>query len=309
LEFFPSYPLPWFFAGIAYSQEKEYEKAISYLEYYIDTKNPYSHSVWLQLGRKYSVIGSYEKALRAFDYAVLINENSIVSYLEKARTLERLKRYKEAIDNYKVSFRKGKPTSFSLLRVGRCYEKLSMNLSALQYYKRAVQDDPLLDKAWIAIAEIHLKNGNNAKVALAAIKKALEVDQLNPYYWKQYATANLNSNMYEEAVLGFSKCLDLKEHKLDVYLGLFDVLFILGDYKDALSTLQDARTNFPDSAEIEYRLSGIHFMLNEKKIGKEILEHALTLDFEKKYILSLLFPKVYNSSRIQKLINELKKGF
>lgn len=291
-----------------YDALNEHKNAASYLKEYIDQKDPYSHMAWLQLGKQYVALESYENALNAFDYAVLINENSLAGFVEKAKTLEKLGRYKEAIENYKISFKIDTPTPYSLMKVGNCYEKMSMHMSALRYYKTAAHEDPLLDKAWIAIAEVYLKQDNSSNEALAAVTKALEIDPFNSYYWKQYAVASMNLNMFEETVAAFYKCIELKDQKIENYLNIFDALFIIGDYKQALSILLKAKDIYMLSAEIEYRLCGTYFMLNEKKSTVEALANALSIDFEKRYILNLLFPKFYNSSRVQKLIAEFEKG-
>ena len=55
--------------------------------------------------------------LNSFDYAVLIDESFIGGYLEKAKTLEELERYKEAIDNYLITLELDDATAFVYLRL------------------------------------------------------------------------------------------------------------------------------------------------------------------------------------------------
>jgi len=70
----------------------------------------------------------------------------IGAYLEKGKVLEKLKQYNEAIECYKVTLALDDPTSFALLRIGHCYEKLGQNDLAVQHYYKTVEEDPLLDK-------------------------------------------------------------------------------------------------------------------------------------------------------------------
>ena len=79
------------------------EEAVVYLINFID-KNPYSEVAWHQLGRQYYALKNYEKAVWAFDYATLIDEGFLGAFMEKAKSYEKLKNYKEAID-YAVSKR------------------------------------------------------------------------------------------------------------------------------------------------------------------------------------------------------------
>ncbi len=159
-----------------FDMENKHVEAIDFLNNYID-KDPYSEVAWHQLGRQYFILEQYENAVRAFDYAVLIDEYFVGAYLEKAKSLEQLNQFEEAIENYKATLRLDDPTSFVFLRIGECYEKLNKNTLAIQYYKKAVHEDPLLDKGWMILANLVLKQKKYDK-ALFYINKALEIDEI-----------------------------------------------------------------------------------------------------------------------------------
>ncbi len=44
--------------------------------------------------------------------------------MEKAKAYERLKKYNEAIESYNRTIELDDATSYALLRIGKCYEKL-----------------------------------------------------------------------------------------------------------------------------------------------------------------------------------------
>ena len=79
-----------------FDMENNHEEAIEFLNNYIET-NPYCEVAWHQLGRQYFVLKRYKEALRAFDFAVVIDESFVGGYLEKAKTLEELEEYEKAI--------------------------------------------------------------------------------------------------------------------------------------------------------------------------------------------------------------------
>ena len=110
------------------------EEAIKYLDQFIN-KNPFSEVAWHQLGRQYYALKNYEKAVWAFDYACLIDEDFLGAHLEKAKSLEKLDRYEEAIACYQVTMELDDPTSFALLRIGKCYEKLGNQGRSLDFLK------------------------------------------------------------------------------------------------------------------------------------------------------------------------------
>ncbi|MBN4082930.1 tetratricopeptide repeat protein [bacterium AH-315-A23] len=288
-----------------FDMQDEHEGAIDYLNNYIN-KDPYSEVAWHQLGHQYFILKNYNEALRAFDYAVLIDEYFVGAYLEKAKTFEKLNRFEEAIENYKATLELDDATSFVYLRIADCYKKLNEITLAIQYYKKAVHEDPLLDKGWIAITDLYIKEKKYRK-ALFYMNKAIEVEEQNTLYWRKYAEINLNLELFEEAVNAFQQCILLHDYDLTIWLGLSDTLCLLGEYEEALTNLLKAKSYFKDFAEIEYRLSGLYFKFKNSKKGTLHLLVALSIDFEYHFILKELFPAVFILPAVKDIVNSFEK--
>ncbi|MFY0603465.1 MAG: tetratricopeptide repeat protein [Flavobacteriaceae bacterium] len=289
-----------------FDMEKDHEQAIQYLNTYINI-NPYCEVAWHQLGRQYFILNMFKEALTSFDYAVLIDESFIGGYLEKAKTLEQLKRYEEAIQNYLITLELDDPTAFAYVRIGECYDKLDESETAINYYKKAVHEDPLLDKGWILLTESYYQQKNYQK-ALYYINKALKIDDDNALYWRKYAQINLKLDFFEEVINAFQKCIMLKDQDVEIFLGLCDVLVFIGEYNDALSVLFTAQKIYKDFAEIEYRLSGLFFMLQKDNHGIAHLKKGLLIDFEYHVILKELYPTVFEKENVQKLLSNFIKA-
>jgi len=287
-----------------FDMQHQHIEAIDYLQNYID-KDPYCEIAWHQLGRQFYVIEKYEEALHAFDYSILIDEHFIGAYLEKAKTLEALERYEEAVANYDLTVQLEDGTPFTYLRLGACYEKLNNTKTALKYYNLTVKEDPLLDKGWLALTGVYIEQKNYQK-ALYFIEKALHIDDENATYWAYFAKINLNLNLFEEAASAFQKCLDLEDYRLDVFVALVDVLHFLGEFKDALKVLKKAKKMYVDFAEIEYRLSGINFLLQNDTSGKRYFKNALKIDYAYHRVVKELYPSVFDKIEIIALLDKTK---
>lgn len=283
-----------------FDMENNHEEAILFLNTYLDS-NPYCEVAWHQLGRQFFVLNRFEEALTAFDYAVLIDENFIGGYLEKAKTLEELERYEEAIGNYLVTLELDDPTAFAYVRIGECYERIQEFDKAIQFYKKAVNEDPLLDKGWVLLTNLCQKEGDYQKAAYY-ISKALQIDDSNPLYWRNYAEINLKLNFYEEVVKAFYTCIDLGDVSLEIYVGLADVLLFLGEFKDALKVLIKAKNIFKQFPEIEYRLCGLFMLTNKEKYSLLHLKNALAIDAEYRIVLFELYPTVFELEQVQRII-------
>lgn len=289
-----------------FDMEGSHEDAIRYLNTYVD-KNPYCEVAWHQLGKQYFELGKFKEALRAFDYAVLIDESFIGGYLEKAKTLEELNEYEEAVKNYLITLELDDPTAFAYVRIGQCYEKLNNAHTAIHFYKKAVHEDPLLDRAWILLTNVCYKEKNYQK-ALHYINKAIQIDESNPLYWKTCGNINLKLNFYEEAVKAYSTCIELGEQEIEIYVALADILLFLGDFNEALKILIQAKKVYKEFAEIEYRLCGLFMILEKEDYSLTHLKNALAIDFEYNSIVKELYPTVYENKRVQKIISNYKKA-
>ncbi|QEE51323.1 tetratricopeptide repeat protein [Flavobacterium alkalisoli] len=277
-------------------------EAIDFLNGFID-RNPYSDVAWHQLGRQYFAVNNFEKALWAFEYATLIDESFLGAFLEKAKTLEKLKRYEEAIACYNITMELDDPTSFALLRVGKCYERLGNHEKALKYYLKTVHEDPLLDKAWIAITDFYIRRQNYQK-ALYYANKAIGIDNENKLYWKRYAVINKALNFHEEAEEGYRKAVEYGDYQLDTWLFWTDTLQFLGEYETAIITLLQAAEYFPEEYEIEYRLAGLYFLQHQEDKGTFHLSNGLRLNYKNHVLLEEFFPTIWDTEAVQQTIKK-----
>jgi len=283
---------------------KKHAEAITYLQNYIE-KDPYSEIAWHQLGRQYYIVYDYEKALQAFEYSILIDDEFIGAHLEKAKTLEELGHYEDAIVFYLKTMELDTPTSFAYLRIGKCYEKLNSTNDAIDFYNKTVNEDPLLDKGWLALADIYISSKDYHK-ALYFINKALGIDEENNLYWHKFAEINIKLNLFEEAAKAYYKCIGLQDDRLEVYLALADVLHFLGEYHEAIRVLLDAKESYKEMPEITYRLGGLHFLVQKEKEGLFFFETALKSDTDYLNVAKELYPTVIDLQEVQTLINKFE---
>ena len=281
------------------------QEAIHYLNVFLD-KNPYSEVAWHQIGKQYSILKQYKKALASFDFAIISDDRFIGAYLEKGKVLEKMKRYDLAIESFVITLGLDDPTSFALLRIGRCYEKIKNDEMALQYYTKCVEQDGLLDKGWIAITDFHYKK-KDYKKALYFIDKAINIDSENVLYWKRYAKINKKLQWFEEAEVGYRKALEFGNYEQNTWLTRCDILIKLGEFEGAINNLQQAAEFYPDSAEIEFRLAGLYYDTLKEDTGAFHLKNALDIEPEFLLILEEIFPHILEKISVKEIIKNHKK--
>ena len=115
------------------------ENAIEYLNNYLNT-NPYCEVAWHQLGKQYLFFKNYIKAITAFDFAIISDEYFIGAYIEKGRALEKINKFTDAIENYKLIIALKDESSYPLLRMGICNDKLGNYKNCLLYTSDAADE-------------------------------------------------------------------------------------------------------------------------------------------------------------------------
>ena len=282
-----------------------HQEAIEFLEEFID-HNPYSEVAWHQLGRQFYILKDYRKAIESFDFACVIDENFVGAYLEKGKSYEKIKMFTQAINCYKETLQLDDPSSYVYRRMGCCYEALKNYDKALKYYLRSVHEDPLMDKSWIAIADLYLKK-NDFKKALHFVNKALGIDEHNHLYWRRFAIINKDLLFLEEAELGFRKAVEHGDTFLDTWLYWSDTFRLLKDYPQAIEKLLKASDIFNDEYEIEYRLVGLYMLTNQTEKALYHLTNALALNYKNRTLLQEYFPTVWENEQVQAYIQNFNQ--
>ena len=268
------------------------DECIAYLNTFLD-RNPYCEVAWHQLGKQYFDQKKYKKSLTAYDFAIISDDTFIGAYIERGKVLEKLNRFEDAIGSYSITLELDDPTPYALLRMGTCYEKLNNNDMAVQFYEKTLHQDPSLDKGWIAITRFYIKKRNYQK-ALYFINKAINIDAENVIYWKLYSQINQRLSFFEEAERGFKRTLELGNNELNTWLSRGDLLIKLGEIQAAIYNFEQAIHFHPENAEIEYRLAGLYFTLNESDKGSFYLKNGLKHNEDYAFILDELFPETIN---------------
>jgi len=122
--------------------------------------------------------------------------------------------------------------------------------------------------AGLALANLYFEIEDFQKT-LFYINKLIEIDDENRIFWRLYAQSNLKISFFSEAAKAFRKCIDLGDNSLDVYIELVDTLYFMGDLNEAIKTLLEAEMYFHKHASIEYRKSGLYFLIKSTVLGQK----------------------------------------
>ena len=275
--------------------------AIEFLNDYLEA-DPFSEIAWHQLGRQYSSKGLLKQALSSHEFAVICDSDFIGAYFEMGKTLEKMKRYNEAILAYELTLSIAEPTAFALFHIGQCHIELGNTKLAIHYFKRTLNEDPLYEKAWIALIDLYYKNKEFEK-ALYYAKRSIQIDNVNVSTWKRYAQINFILGFLEEADLGFTECVNLGNYEVDTWVKWADVLKEMDDYPKAIEILQRGLEFHPESSVINFRLGGIYLLSSQSIEASFYLKNAYMSDAKQLSHFYETFPEFKSSSFVKQSLS------
>ncbi|MFB6262602.1 MAG: tetratricopeptide repeat protein [Bradymonadaceae bacterium] len=179
-----------------------------------------------------------------------------------------------------------------LARIGDVYEQeLDDRQAALDYYERALEEDPTVVDAAEPLAELYIDEDQIERAVPLLDRVIDEYEEAGDLDERELTDRHVGlAGLYEEiahfeqALEHFERALDLDPENVDVLLGLGRVLYELGDFEAAAECYDALEQDFAAALETEelldlYARSGhTHEELGEPDVALDYYERALELD-------------------------------
>lgn len=266
-------------------------------------EQPYSYMLWYYLGDIYSKQGLHEKALKAFDYSLLIKEDFAPAHLDMAQSLSMMERFEEAIARYKMAFEFFQPDAFTYYNIGECYEQLQQFEEARTYYKKAVKLTPEMAQAWYGIG-VTLEEEERWYEALHYIRKAIEIDDQNGEYFLAMGDCEYRLNNFAEAEDCYRKVIDYDPENPEGWIACSDLMNELNRPMEASDLLNTGLLYHPDNAEMLYRHVCYLYSAGFREEAYEQLGTALDKDSSQYPVMFEIIPGLESDARILSLIGQ-----
>ncbi|MDR2207185.1 MAG: tetratricopeptide repeat protein [Flavobacteriaceae bacterium] len=270
-----------------YNQLKKSKEAIDFLNSYLD-KFPFSEAAWFEYGQFYFHRKNYREAIKGYDYLLAVNSNAVSVYANKAACYEAMSRWEEAIEIYEEMLELEYTKTYTYYKMGMCYRELRQPMFALNYFQKALREDPQFYLAMMEQSYIYEAIGKKEE-ALYFAEEATILNENDVDYLKRLAFLYIDSEHYEESLICLEKLVEVESERFYNWYVYAEILMLLDDYKKAEKILTTALKKHK-RAELYYQLSNCHFNLENEKKGKETLQKALELDTSLFYDMKQKYP-------------------
>src|SRR6516162_8961076 len=187
-------------------------------------EHPYSELAWFNLGSAYQGLKLYEKAIDAYQYAVVINDKFDYAYRNMGDAYIRLRKYKEAVEVLEKVGEITRPEDVIFEAIGHCYHKLGKFATARFNYRKASHinssDSKLHYK--IALTYIHEQKWDKA---IAQLESALLIHKNVPDYNIALGQCAMQLKNYKDAVHYFSMAVRSRPKNVRGWKALITCLY------------------------------------------------------------------------------------
>lgn len=267
---------------------------------------PYNELAWFNLAAAYQGLNLFEKAIDAYQYAIVINEKFDYAYRNMADALMRLRRFKEAIESLEKVIELARPEDLIYQAIGFCYEKIRNYAQARFYYRKASHLNPDDARLYVKVAGTYMRE-NKYLQAAKHLDMALRIKRLDPEFNLAMGECQIKLGKPKEAVHYFLSVVSAKPRNIKGWEALIRVLFTSGSFTEAAKQLQSARIRLSDKPMLDYYESAIMLATGKLKEGMQLLEKSIEKSPKQLRTFLKLYPSAVKYNQVVELILKLKR--
>ncbi|RMG62503.1 MAG: tetratricopeptide repeat protein [Bacteroidetes bacterium] len=304
LQLAPDYEEALMELGFLLESEDRGGEALSLYERYLDD-NPYSASIWYQLGLWYHKAGNYERALEALEYALVIQDDFAAAYLYKGQVQMDLERYHDALRTFLEAGTIAPRDPNTLYQIAECYEHLDLFPEAIRYYSKVTELDPDYLEAWVGMG-FCLEKRERYLEAVHFYHKAFRLDEENEEVCLALAICEYKLGNQHSAYLFLERAIALAPDELTIWQDWSELLYEQENYPGAISMLEEGIKLNPGLSPLYYQCAAYCLSSGFPEKGLMYLENALLMDYDAHDLLFHYEPGLRDDRDVRLLLRQYR---
>lgn len=275
------------------------QESIELCSYLID-QNPYSYLAWYNLGHIYYAQFEYQKAIEAFEYAFVINENFAPAYYECADVCMQIGDHRKALKCYEELLQFSEPSGQLLFNLGECHEHLGNLEKARILFFRALRRHPKHEEVYFHLGECYAKEGIWESAA-HFYKEAVARDQSREDFLSALADVYIRLGRFKEAEPLLIAATQILPELSYIWMRLARFYISFGYPQKALDVLEESE-EFAYGADILYTRAASYSHMGLEQLAVKALDEGLSEDFDRHYLFFELAPMMRHNAKVQAAI-------
>jgi tetratricopeptide (TPR) repeat protein len=249
------------------------EESIRLHQQIID-EHPFSELAWFNLATAFQGLKLYEKAIDAYQYALVIDEKLDIAYRNMGDAFIRIRKYREAIESLNRVLELSRPEDVIHEAIGHCFHKLGNFAQARFHYRKASHLNPDDSRIYYKIAVTYCKE-EQWESAVKQLETAMRLHKSQPEFNLQMGECKMEQGKLKEAIQYFLNVIKVRPKNVSGYDALIRCLVKAGEFDEALNHCKTAEEYAIGSALFIYYQSGVLFLQGRAKEALVQLERAL----------------------------------
>jgi tetratricopeptide (TPR) repeat protein len=245
-------------------------------------------------------VGQYEKAVAAFEYALVIEDDHIIALSGKGSALFQQEKYAKALEVFNELDNLIEDDPTIICSMGECLEQMEEFILADSCFLKALSIDPEHCESRLGHAIVSEHLGDSVK-ALRQMETVVGLEPDNSEYWFIYAELLSRNDQFEKGQLCFERAIQLSDDQLEYHLGQIDALIRVDDLVKALDKVQAAFESFGDLEPIYLRGIKVLYQLGQKEESLVLFEMLLERHRGSE-ILREYYPDIFEDSEAIQLL-------
>ncbi|MGL6022070.1 MAG: tetratricopeptide repeat protein [Chitinophagaceae bacterium] len=279
---------------------KRYKESIPYYQQFID-KHPFNSSTWFNLANAYQQLKLYEKAIDTYLYAIAIEDEFELAYIELSVCYIKIRQYHQASIYLDHLVNECKLKDIELLKkLAYCQYKNKEYGKAIKNYLQVLQLDSSDHATLFQLAQIEYK-GEQYQKAYYYIKEAIAIFPKKGAYYYLCGQCFLKLNNLQDALKYFSQATVYKTKQSKYWESFLIQLLQTESFQQAKETATTA-IFYTQRSYFVYFLIIAFWELNQKKKALEMMNHILPISYKESKNLKKLLPLLPIQEELKLLI-------
>lgn len=276
------------------------DKAAVIAEKHVDS-DPYNGDYWVQLGHVYRHAGLNEKAVWAFDYALLINESDYSALCRKFETQYDAEDYTGAHETYQELAAHFTPEevfqgmyAWVLYETGRLQE-------AQHLYIELVRGNTEDAESWYGLGLTYHFSGD-LNMGIHCLTRAVHLAPEDMDYGLSLAECLFEAGDTDGSNAEFARLAAIHPCESEIWCSWVGMLHESHDQDAASMVIRCALENLPEHPRLMYLNAAVQFLGGRTKAALLTLQDALLLNYQEHHEMFKFAPELKQSGIISDLI-------
>ena len=196
-------------------------------------EQPYNALAWFNLAAAYQGLKLHEKAIDAYQFAIVIDEKFDYAYRNMGDAFLRLRKYKEAIEALEKVLELSRPEDVIYEAIGHCHHRMKNYAQARFHYKKAVHLNAEDSRLYQKIAITYMLE-SHWEMAIKQLEHAIRIHKHINEYYILMGECYMNMDQHKEAAYYFGTVVKNKPKQIAGWEYLIKCLIASGQFQSAL---------------------------------------------------------------------------